>query len=289
MKTSRKMLKSVLAAGIGAAGLASFAAQAYGPLYVWDYASGTPYRWDVTTPVQVWTDGGNFASGTVSLWVETPETCNEEDGWQCGYYEDRYVEFTNEQGVARVADAVASWSSVPTSSFQAAVAGSFADLGIGGDDGDITGAPEEFSTDADGNVVQEIIGTVNGGGVHVVFDEDGSVMANVLGAPPGVLGVASPEWADEETGIITEGWVFIGGAQTTTKTKTWRRWPASSRTSSATPSTWRTPRPTGTWCCTAARRWRRPVRWTAPPTGTPAAITSCRSRRTAARCRRTFR
>jgi hypothetical protein len=214
MKTERKFLKNLLAAGLAAAGLIPFAAQAYGPLYVWDYASGTPYRWDVSTPVPVWTDGGNFASGTVSLWVETPETCNEENDWQCGHYEDLYVEFTNEQGVARVADAVASWSSVPTSSFQAEVAGSFADLGIGGDDGDITGAPEEFGTDADGNVVHEILGTDNGGGIHVVFDEDGSVMTNVLGVPGGVLGVASPEWADEDTGIITEGWVFIGGAQT---------------------------------------------------------------------------
>lgn len=214
MKTNRRLLKNLLAAGIAAAGLTSIAAQAYGPLYVWDYASGTPYRWDVSSPVQVWTDGGNFASGTVTLWVETPETCNEENGWQCGYYEDLYVEFTNEQGVARVADGLDSWSSVPTSSFQAEIAGNFAELGIGGHDGDITGALEEFGTNENGDMVHEILGTVNNGGIHVVFDEDGSVMTNVLGVPTGVLGVASPEWADEETGIITEGWVFIGGSQT---------------------------------------------------------------------------
>jgi len=212
MKTDRKILKNVLAAGIAAAGMTSFAAQAYGPLYIWDYASGTPYRWDVTTPVLVYVDGGNFASGTVRMYDYSLPTCNDAGGWIC--YEDLYVEFTNAQGVARVADALASWSAVPTSSFQATVAGSFADIGLGGADGDITGAEEEFSTDADGNVVHEILGTDNGGGIHVVFDEDGAVMANVLGAPPGVLGVASPEWADEATGIITEGWVFIGGGQT---------------------------------------------------------------------------
>jgi hypothetical protein len=193
------------------AGLASFAALAYGPLYIHDYATGTPYRWDVTGPVQVYTDGGNFASGTVSLYVSTPETCNAADGWQCGHYEDTYVEFTNEQGVARVAEALASWSAVSTSSFQAAVAGSFADIGLGGDDGDITGAPEEFSTNANGELVHEILGSVNNGGIHVLFDENGSVMANVIGAPYGVLGIATPEWADEATGIITEGWVVIGG------------------------------------------------------------------------------
>jgi len=207
-------LKKSLAAGIAVAGLTSIAAHAYGPLYIFDYANGTPYRWDVTTPVQVYTDGGNFASGTVSLYVDTPETCNPENEWNCGYYEDVYVEFTNDQGVARVEEALASWSAVPTSTFQAERAGSFADIGLGGDDGDITGAEEEFSTDENGEVVHEIIGTDNGGGIHVVFDEDGSVMTNVLGAPYGVLGVASPEWADETTGIITEGWVFIGGAST---------------------------------------------------------------------------
>lgn len=210
MRNKTIFLKGLCAAAL----LAVSAAHAYGPLYIHDYATGTPYRWDVSTPVQVWTDGGNFASGTVWLWVNTPETCNAENGWNCGYNEELYVEFTNEQGVARVADALASWSNVPTSSFQAAVAGSFADIGIGGADGDITGAPEEFGTDANGNVVHEIIGSVNNGGIHVLFDEDGSVMANVMGAPYGVLGIASPEWADEETGEIVEGWAVMGGAQT---------------------------------------------------------------------------
>jgi hypothetical protein len=208
--SSRNALRGILATTV----LAASAASAYGPLYIHDYASGTPYRWDVTTPVRVYTDGGNFASGTVNLWVNTPETCNEAGGWQCGYSEALYVEFTNEQAVARVHDALNSWSSVPTTSFQASVAGSFADIGIGGVDGDITGAAEEFSTDSTGDTVHEIVGTVNNGGIHVIFDEDGSVMRNVIGAPPGVLGIATPEWADEETGIITEGWVVIGGAST---------------------------------------------------------------------------
>ena len=212
MKT-RKFLKHSLAAGLAAAGLASLTAHAYGPLYIFDYETGTPYRWDVSEPVQVYTDGGNFASGTVTLYVSTPETCNADDGWQCGYYEETYVEFTNEQGVARVTEALASWSGVPTSSFQAEVAGSFAAIGIGGDDGDITGAPEEFF-EVDGEIVHEVIGNDNGGGIHVLFDENGSVMTNVMGAPFGVLGIASPEWADSETGIITEGWAVIGGAQT---------------------------------------------------------------------------
>lgn len=212
MNNSKKtFLQSVLAASILSA---TASTMAYGPLYVYDYKKGTPYRWDVTSPVKVYTDGGNYASGTVNLYVSTPETCNEDGNWQCGYVEELYVEFTNEQGVERIRDALASWSNVPTSSFQAEVAGSFADIGIGGGDGDITGAAEEFSTDSNGNVIHEIIGTVNNGGIHVMFDETGSVMRDVMGAPSGVLGIASPEWADEETGIITEGWAVMGGAST---------------------------------------------------------------------------
>ena len=212
MKIDNKFLKKTLAAGIVAAGLTSIAAHAYGPLYIHDYATGTPYRWDVTEPVQVYTDGGTFASGTIWLNNYDLETCNADGGWICR--EEVYIEFTNEQGVARVAESLASWSSVSTSSFQAEVAGNFASVGIGGADGDITGAAEEFSTDENGNIIHEVIGTVNNGGIHVLFDEDGSVMTNVMGAPSGVLGIASPEWADEETGIITEGWVVIGGAGT---------------------------------------------------------------------------
>ncbi len=149
MKTDHRILKRAIAASIACAGMASLTAQAYGPLYIFDYEAGTPYRWDVSSPVPVYTDGGNFASGTVRLRNSDLPTCNSEGGWVC--YENVYVEFTNEQGVNRVRESLASWSDVPTSSFQAEVAGSFADLGIGGDDGDITGAEEEFSQDANGN------------------------------------------------------------------------------------------------------------------------------------------
>ena len=210
MRTKKTFIKALVASVL----LSASAAHAAGPLYIHDYASGEAYLWDVTQPVQVWVDGGNYASGTVWLWVSTPDTCNPENNWNCGYSEELYVEFTNEQGVARVADSLASWSGVPTSSFQAEVAGSFADIGIGGEDGDITGAPEEFGTDANGNLIHEVVGAVNNGGIHVLFDEDGSVMANVMGAPFGVLGIATPEWADEETGEILEGWAVMGGANT---------------------------------------------------------------------------
>ena len=49
MKTN-KLLKKSLIAGIAVAGLTSIAAQAYGPLYIFDYTDGTPYRWDERSP-----------------------------------------------------------------------------------------------------------------------------------------------------------------------------------------------------------------------------------------------
>ena len=45
---------------------------------------------------------------TQSLRDSNLPTCNAEGGWVCYY--DLYVEFTNEQGVARVDEALASWS-----------------------------------------------------------------------------------------------------------------------------------------------------------------------------------
>ena len=82
MKINRKMIRNVLFAGIATAGLASLSAQAYGPLYVFDYETGTPWRWDVTEPVNVWVDGGNFASGTVRIYDYSLPTCSDPD-WIC--------------------------------------------------------------------------------------------------------------------------------------------------------------------------------------------------------------
>ena len=103
---------------------------------------------------------------------------------------------TNASGDALVASSAAQWSGVATSSFSASVVGDFAALGLP----DITGANAGL-----------VIGTFNGGtGIHVIYDTDGTVTQNFFGAPPGVLGIASPDFA---TGaVLTESWVVLNGA-----------------------------------------------------------------------------
>ncbi|TWI04718.1 hypothetical protein IP90_00853 [Luteimonas cucumeris] len=96
---------------------------------------------------------------------------------------------------AKVAFAFGQWTQVPTSDFTAEVAGDFASKGLP----DITGANAGLVVDTD-----------NGGGIHVLYDHDGSIIRDFFGAPDGVLGIASPEWADGAT--ITESWAVINGA-----------------------------------------------------------------------------
>ena len=94
-----------------------------------------------------------------------------------------------------VRNSLGQWSSVPTSSFRAKVVGTTADLGLG----DIT---------ADN--VGSVIGADNGGGLHVIYDGDGSIMRDFLGVGDGVLGIATPEFMDAEGSTrIVEGWVII--------------------------------------------------------------------------------
>ena len=139
------------------------AAKAGGPLLIFDPATQTPYAWG--PGVRVYTD-----LGTLGL-------------------------VTNAQADVLVADAAASWTGVPTSSFSASVSGDFGSIGLP----DITGANAGL-----------VLGPFNGGGIHAIYDSNGSVIQNFFGAPPGVLGIASPEYASGST--ITEGWMIINGA-----------------------------------------------------------------------------
>ena len=96
-----------------------------------------------------------------------------------------------------VRKSVAEWSSVPTSSFRAQVVGTVADLGLG----DIVGAN-----------AASIIGADNGGGIHIIYDGDGSVLSDFIGVGFGVLGIATPEFLESEGSTrIVEGWVIITG------------------------------------------------------------------------------
>ena len=161
--------------------LASATALAGGPLELVQ-VGGTmkPARWEGT--VQVWLDRGSLST----------RCTQRDDNWNCLAYEELLPE---QAGDDLVAAAVAQWSSVPTSSFRATVAGRSAV--------DITGAN-----------VGTVIGASNGGGIQVIYDADGSVIGSLTGGSGyGVLGIASPEMlAGPDSTQIVEGWLIIGGA-----------------------------------------------------------------------------
>ena len=137
-----------------------------GPLILFDAATRQPYFYPAGG-VDVFTDPG--ASGIL----------------------------TNAQADVLVANALAEWSGVPTSSFSAAVAG---DITLGGVPTDITSAN-----------VDSIIGVFNGGGIHVIYDSDGLITQGFFGAPPGVAGIASPEFSDTGSPELLESWAVVNG------------------------------------------------------------------------------
>ncbi len=98
---------------------------------------------------------------------------------------------------ANTAAGFAEWSGVATSYFSAAVAGDFSTVGLP----DIVGAN-----------AGTVVGTFNGGGIHVMYDHDGTITSNFFGAPPGVLGIASPDFGLVATGELTESWAMINGS-----------------------------------------------------------------------------
>jgi uncharacterized membrane protein len=102
----------------------------------------------------------------------------------------------NAVGKALVENGFGAWSGVPTTSLRTNVAGDLSALGLS----DITAAN-----------VTDVIGAFNGGGIHVIFDADGSIMENFFGLGPNVLGISTPESAQAGTNIILESWTVLNG------------------------------------------------------------------------------
>jgi len=172
-----KTLKMTIAAGLA---LATTAAMAAGPLYLWEGGSTpVPYKWNTANgPIPVYTDGGAafaFDYDGVTPFV-TIERANE------------ITQFAFDQ-----------WNNVPTSTFEAQVTASYAEI-TGGAITDITGAN-----------AGEVYDVENGYGFWVNYDTDGSILSDFFGVGSSVLGIAFPEWADESTGEITEATAVING------------------------------------------------------------------------------
>ena len=158
MQSANRLTGRALRAGLLAlaAGAAVTPALAGGPLFVVP-SGGTlkPARWQGV--VNVYTDLGDLGA--------TP----------------------NATVTKVVEDALAQWSSVPNSTFRAKLAGQLPY--------DVTGANADQvigSFPGGGNPSNS--NTSNGGGIHVVYDGDDSVIADFMGAGYGVLGIASPEY-----------------------------------------------------------------------------------------------
>ncbi|NNF07017.1 MAG: hypothetical protein HKN21_09675, partial [Candidatus Eisenbacteria bacterium] len=151
--------------------LGASAAFAGGPLLVFDPATQTPFAYGAPT-VDFWTDTG--PNGVLS----------------------------NAQMDVLTANGVAAWSGVATSSFTGVVAG------------DNTAYPHAaIPGDINSGNVGGIINTYNNGDndIHVIYDHDGLIVQNFFGAPPGVLGIASPDFSDGTANLI-EGWAVLNGA-----------------------------------------------------------------------------
>jgi Matrixin len=156
------------------------AAYADGPLVV-DPATRTGYHFG-SDPIPVYYDLGNL--GVVAVTDYSTGTSTQ-------------VVFDNAVGAHLVRKGYGDWSAVPTAAVGAYVAGSFAKKGL---------------PDIDASNVSLIIGKSNGRGIYVIFDVDGSILQDYIGAPDGVLGVSSPQFSIEGTTIITESWTVLNGS-----------------------------------------------------------------------------
>jgi hypothetical protein len=158
--------------------LSAPAAYADGPLIV-DPNTRTGYHFG-KEPIPVYYDLGNL--GVVTDYsTATPQQ----------------VVFDNAVGAHLVRKGYGDWSSVPTAAVGAYVAGDFSKKGL---------------PDIDASNVSLIIGKSNGRGIYVIFDVDGSILQDYIGAPDGILGVSSPQYSIEGTTIITESWTVLNGA-----------------------------------------------------------------------------
>ncbi|MBS3797533.1 MULTISPECIES: hypothetical protein [unclassified Pseudoalteromonas] len=201
---------SKLAAGIALATL-SAGALAGGPLYIHEKTM-QPYKWNTANgTIPVWTDGGQLIKDKDGNDVQAftilekgtkfnvDITLPDGEVLPKNITLDRdYTFLTIAQANAVTADAVAQWSNVETSTLDMAVAGTIeSQTGI---------------SDVNASNVDQIYGAENGYGFWVNYDSDGAILEEYFGIPRNqVLGIAFPEWADEETGEITEATALMNG------------------------------------------------------------------------------
>ncbi|QCZ93293.1 carboxypeptidase-like regulatory domain-containing protein [Salinimonas iocasae] len=198
---------------IATAFMATMAASAIagGPLYIHE-PTMQPYKWDTSNgPIPVYTDGGRLIEDkngnlvqTYSV-LEAGTTLNHDltlpDGTVIPAYTpvERDVTYvTVDKANEATVSAIAQWTNVETSTFAMTVQGTIEEqLGI---------------SDVNGSNYQKIYDKENGYGFWVTYDTDGEILQNYFGVSRDqVLGIAFPEWANEETGEIIEGTALMNG------------------------------------------------------------------------------
>lgn len=105
---------------------------------------------------------------------------------------------TNDESDSLTARAFREWNNVPTSYFSAALAGEIL----------VDGVPTDITLAN----IDSIYAKFNGGGIHVIYDSDGSIISGFFGAPPGVAGIAGPEFADDNSPVLLESFAIFNGA-----------------------------------------------------------------------------
>ena len=165
MKTLKLTLTVALAAALSVA-------QAAGPLLTTDNPRNPqPLRWDMSKgPVKVYTDIGDYS-----------------------YKDDGSVFLNNVQADKITAFALTQWSSVATSTWKAVTnPAKFTKF---------SQVPSIGVDVVDGATASKIYGQYNEGGLYVIYDQNGTVIEEIFGAPKDqVLGIAFAEIAEDRDG-----------------------------------------------------------------------------------------
>jgi len=104
---------------------------------------------------------------------------------------------SNSEADAMTAFSWGQWNQVPNSKFHATIGGDFASIGL---------------PDINASNIYDVLDKWNGGGIHVVYDADGSIFESLFGFSGGVLGITVIEFVDDDSPAILEATVILNGS-----------------------------------------------------------------------------
>jgi uncharacterized membrane protein len=141
-----------------------------------------------------------FAGGPLALFDPATKTPYAWPGANAPVYTDLgpLGQLTQGQADAMTSFSIGQWNAVPTSSFTGTIAGDFATIGL---------------PDIDASNVGLVLGPWNGGGVHIIYDADGSITDSIFGPYSGVLGFTTIEYVSDNRPDILEVTIILNGSQ----------------------------------------------------------------------------